>query len=200
MRLFLKYINFVMWPSRIEHQTYLCLFLLLHFNPYVMLEYLKQEFEQEVNSTRKLLQAIPEKDLSYKPSPISWTMGELAQHIATIYYWYVGTFTTDVYDISADYLERGDTNDIEATLALFETNVVKARTAFESLTAEKLQENWTMKAGENVVLGPLPRGMVARGFLFNHIYHHRGEMIVYLRATGNTVPSMYGPTYEQSPK
>lgn len=164
----------------------------------MILQYLAQEFEHEVESTRKLLQAVPEKDLGYKPSDISWTMGELAQHIATIYYWYVGTLTQDVYDMAADNLERGSTSDIKATLALFESNVEKARTALTSLTEEKLQHNWTMKMGEQVVLGPMPRGIVARGFLFNHIYHHRGEMIVYLRATGNKVPGMYGPTYEQS--
>ena len=166
----------------------------------MILQYLAQEFENEVNSTRKLLHAIPEKDLGYRPSDISWTMGELAQHIATIYYWYVGTFTRDVYDIATDQLKRGDTNDIKATLALFESNVEKARVALKTLTEEKLQSNWTMKAGERIVLGPMPRGIVARGFLFNHIYHHRGEMIVYLRATGNKVPGMYGPTYEESKK
>lgn len=163
----------------------------------MMLQYLIQEFEHEVNSTRRLLEAIPEKDIQFKPSVTSWTMGELAQHIATIYYWYVGTFTQDVYDMAAERLERGDTNDIKATLALFEENVDKARTALNALTEEKLQDNWTMKAGEQVVLGPMQRGVVARGFLFNHIYHHRGEMIVYLRATGNKVPGLYGPTYEQ---
>lgn len=166
----------------------------------MILQYLTQEFEHEVTSTRKLLQAVPEKDLAYKPSPTSWTMGELAQHIATIYYWYVGTLTKDVYDMAADHLERGDTNDIKATLALFESNVEKARAALKELTEEKLQANWTMKAGDHVVLGPMPRGIVSRGFLFNHIYHHRGEMIVYLRATGNKVPGMYGPTYEDSQK
>jgi len=46
-----------------------------------MLQQLIQEFEHEVNNTRKLLQAVPAKDLAYKPSSISWTMGELAQHI-----------------------------------------------------------------------------------------------------------------------
>lgn len=166
----------------------------------MILQYLTQEFEHEVKSTRKLLKAVPEKDLGYKPSEISWTMGELAQHIATIYYWYAGTLTKDVYDIAADHLERGDTNDIKATLELFESNVEKARAAIQSLTEQKLQDDWTMKAGEQVVLGPVPRGIVSRGFLFNHIYHHRGEMIVYLRATGNKVPGMYGPTYEESPK
>ncbi len=59
----------------------------------MILKYLVDEFEHEVNSTRRLLQMVPEKDLNYRPSEISWTMAELAQHIATIYYWYVGTLT-----------------------------------------------------------------------------------------------------------
>lgn len=166
----------------------------------MLLQSLQQEFEYEVTNTRKLLQAIPEKDLNYKPSEISWTLGELAQHIATIYYWYMGTLTLDVYDMATDHLERGDVNDIKATIALFESNVEKARKALQSLTEEKLQQNWTMKVGERIILGPVPRGFVARGFLFNHIYHHRGEMIVYLRATGNKIPGLYGPTYEESRK
>lgn len=166
----------------------------------MILEYLIQEFEHEVKSTRRLLQAVPEKDLGYRPSEISWTMGELAQHIATIYYWYEGTLSQDVYDMAADQLERGEPDDIQATLELFERNVEKARSALTALTDDKLQVSWTMKVGEQTVLGPLPRGIVARGFLFNHVYHHRGEMIVYLRATGNKVPGMYGPTYEDSHK
>ena len=163
-----------------------------------MLQSLIGEFEHEVASTRKLLHAVPEKDILYKPSPVSWTMGELAQHIATIYYWYTGTLTQDVYDMAKDRLERGDVNDIKATIDLFESNVEKARAALKSITEESLQQPWTMKVGERTVLGPMPRGAVARGFLFNHIYHHRGELVVYLRATGNKVPGMYGPTYEES--
>lgn len=164
----------------------------------MFLESLRQEFEHEVDNTRKLLHAVPEKDLGYRPSDISWTMGELAQHIATIYYWYVGTLTQDVYDMATDHLERGPADDLQATLQLFEHNVEKARTALSALTAEKMGQEWTMKVGERTVLGPLPRAVVVRGFLFNHIYHHRGELIVYLRATGNKVPGLYGPTYEDS--
>jgi uncharacterized damage-inducible protein DinB len=162
----------------------------------MLLKALFGEFEYEVNSTRKLLQAVPAKDISYKPSPISWTMGELAQHIATIYYWYAGTLTQDVYDIDADTFPREDPNNIAATLELFEAHVEKARAAMQTLTEEKLTQQWTMKMGERTVLGPMQRGIVARSFLFNHIYHHRGELVVYLRATGNKVPGMYGPTYE----
>jgi uncharacterized damage-inducible protein DinB len=164
----------------------------------MIVQALIQEFEQEVTNTRKLLQAVPAKDINFKPSSISWTMGELAQHIATIYHWYAGSLTQNIYDVATDTLVRKDPSDIEATLSLFEQNVEKARTAITSVTEESLQTLWTLKAGEQTILGPLPRGMVVRGFLFNHIYHHRGEMIVYLRATGNKVPSIYGPTYEQS--
>ncbi len=162
----------------------------------MILKSLSREFEHEVTSTRKLLQAVPEKDLGFKPSPTSWTMGELAQHIATIYAWYAGVCTVDEYDMATDTMERGSPNDIKATLELFERNVELARTALESLTEDNLKENWTMKVGEKVVLGPMARIGVVRGFLFNHIYHHRGEMIVYLRASGNKVPGMYGPVYE----
>lgn len=164
-----------------------------------MIKSLIAEFEHEVNSTRKLLQAIPEKDIDYKPAPTSWTMGELAQHIATIYYWYVGTLTKDVYDLAGDRLEREAPGDINATRNLFENNVEKARAALSVATEESLQDLWTMKAGDRTVLGPMPRGAVVRSFLFNHLYHHRGEMIIYLRATGNKVPGLYGPTYEENP-
>lgn len=164
----------------------------------MIVQSLIDEFEHEVTSTRKLLLAVPEKDLSFKPSPTSWSMGELAQHIATIYYWYVGTLTQDVYDIAADNLERGAPEDINATVALFEKNVEKARVALRSTTEESLMVQWTMKFGDRTVLGPVPRNLVIRGFLFNHIYHHRGELIVYLRSTGNKVPGLYGPTYEES--
>ena len=163
----------------------------------MIIKALLAEFEHEAISTRKLLQAVPAKDITFKPAPISWSMGELAQHIATIYYWYVGTLTRDEYDMDADSFERGDTRDIGATLELFEKNVQLARQALSSINDDDLQRPWTMISGGKPVLGPMPRGVVARGFLFNHLYHHRGEMIVYLRATGNKVPGMYGPVYEE---
>jgi|SRR5690606_6491542 len=164
----------------------------------MIVKHLVAEFEHEVISTRKLLLSIPKKDVNYRPAPVCWTMGELAQHIATIYYWYVGTLTQDTYDLAADKLDRGAPDDIAATVALFERHVELARAALAGLTDERLKDLWTMKSGDRTVVGPLPRGVVARSFLFNHLYHHRGEMIVYLRATGNTVPGLYGPTYEES--
>jgi len=165
----------------------------------MMLKSLIAEFEHEVTGTRKLLQAIPAKDIDYKPAATSWTMGELAQHIATIYYWYVGVLAQDVYDLTADRIKRGAPADIEATLNFFEENVERARAALNAITEGNLQDLWTMKSGDHTIIGPMPRGLVVRSFLFNHVYHHRGEMVVYLRATGNQVPGLYGPTYDEQP-
>jgi len=59
--------------------------------------------------------------------------------------------------------------------------------------------NWKMVMGsEKPIFPEMPRIQVVRSFLFNHLYHHRGEMIVYLRATGNKVPGLYGPTADDA--
>ena len=68
-----------------------------------------------------------------------------------------------------------------------------ARKALQELKEENLQDEWTMKVGERTVLGPMPRGIVARSFLSNHVIITVREMIIYLRATGNKVPGLYGP-------
>lgn len=91
-----------------------------------------------------------------------------------------------------------DISDIENIIGKFERAFNRAKESIESATDKSMFEDWKMIAGGKTVLQPMPRIQVIRGFLMNHIYHHRGEMIVYLRSTGNKVPSMYGPVYEDS--
>jgi uncharacterized damage-inducible protein DinB len=40
----------------------------------------------------------------------------------------------------------------------------------------------------------MPRIVALRSFLIHHIIHHRGQLTVYLRLNGATVPSIYGPS------
>jgi uncharacterized damage-inducible protein DinB len=162
----------------------------------MLLEALQSEFEQEAINTRKLLDAVPADKTGFKVTDFGWTLGELAQHIATIYFWYAGAFTQDEYDIPSSGIDRPDPSDISATRALFEKNVAIARDALNSVREEDLFRNWTLKSDGRTIIPPMPRMKVARGFLFNHLYHHRGELVVYLRAAGAQVPGLYGPTYE----
>jgi uncharacterized damage-inducible protein DinB len=45
----------------------------------------------------------------------------------------------------------------------------------------------------------MPRGVFLRSVLFNHWYHHRGQLTVYLRETGAKVPSIYGASADEHP-
>ncbi|KAA5532118.1 damage-inducible protein DinB [Taibaiella lutea] len=157
------------------------------------------EFLHEAENTRKLLNAIPDDALDWKPSETSWTTGQLASHIAEIYNWYDVTLHQDVFDMATYKYDKGDISKASNIVAKFEENVKKAQESLEAAKDENMMNEWKMTMGSDEPVFPvMPRAIVARGFLMNHLYHHRGEMIVYLRSTGNKVPGLYGPTYEES--
>lgn len=157
------------------------------------------EFLHEAENTRKLLNAIPDSALDYKPSEISWTTGQLGSHIAEVYNWFDATLHQNVFDMATYRYDKGDISKASTIVAKFEENLKKAHAALQSATDESMMENWKMvMGGSEPVFPEMPRIQVVRSFLFNHLYHHRGEMIVYLRSTGNRVPGLYGPTAEES--
>ncbi len=157
------------------------------------------EFFHEVENTRKLLKAIPDSALGYKPSEKSWTTAQLGSHIAEVYNWYQPTLHLNVFDMATYIYDKGDISAAANIVAKFEENVKKAKEALETATDESMFENWKMVMGGNKPIFPeMPRIQVVRGFLFNHLYHHRGEMVIYLRSTGNKVPGLYGPTFDDN--
>jgi len=152
------------------------------------------EFLYEAENTRKLLNAIPDSALSYKPSEKSWTTAQLASHIAETYNWWQGTLELPVFDMATYKYDKGDVSKASTIVAKFEENVKLAQASLEKATDESMMEMWSMVMGDTVLVQPAMRIQMVRGFLMNHLYHHRGELIVYLRATGNKVPGLYGPT------
>jgi len=162
----------------------------------MLVKLLLGEFLRESESTRKLLHSIPQNILDFKPSATSWTTGQLAWHIAEIYNWYPYTVHGNVFNMDEYEDVERDYADIEKIKTRFEENFKKAKESLETATDEQMSDLWKMTVGEKTVLPETPRIQVIRGFLMNHIYHHRGEMIIYLRINGCKVPGLYGPTYE----
>lgn len=156
------------------------------------------EFLHEAENTRKLLNAIPDSALDWKPSEKNWTTAQLASHIAGIYDWYDGVFRHDEFDMGAYSYDKGDITKAANIVAKFEENVQKAEEILRAASDDSMMDIWKMTVHGHVVFPPTPRAQVARGFLMNHLYHHRGEMIVYLRSSGNKVPGLYGPILEDS--
>lgn len=165
----------------------------------MIVQSLKGEFEHEVENTRKLLKAIPDTSLDYRPAAHLWSTGQLASHVAEVYNWYEPTLHHDVFDMAAYKYDKGDISKAANIVARFEENVTAARAALDKASDDTMFTPWKMVMGSDEPVFPvMPRIQVIRGFLFNHLYHHRGELVMHLRSSGNVVPGLYGPTYEES--
>jgi len=164
----------------------------------MLVQSLLGEFMFEVENTRKLLKAIPDSALEWKPSEKNWTTAQLASHVAEVYNWFPPTLEQDVMDMAAYKYDKGDITKAANIVAKFEENVKIAQQSLEKATDESMFVLWKMVFGNSEPMFPaMPRIQVVRSFLMNHLYHHRGELVVYLRATGNKVPGLYGPSLDE---
>ena len=66
------------------------------------------------------------------------------------------------------------------------------RAALSGVTDEHLQQNWLLLVSGNVVQQGTRFEMLTDTLA--HWVHHRGQMTVYLRLMGATVPALYGPS------
>ena len=55
---------------------------------------------------------------------------------------------------------------------------------------------WTMRDGEKIYM-TMPKVAVMRGFVLNHMIHHRGQLSVFMRLLDVPVPSIYGPSADE---
>jgi uncharacterized damage-inducible protein DinB len=75
-----------------------------------------------------------------------------------------------------------------------EKSVADARAALQRTNEDHLLTPWRLLVAGRVVL-EAPRHEVLRDTI-NHWSHHRGQMTVYLRLLGATVPALYGPSVD----
>jgi len=156
------------------------------------------EFDQEMVQTRKVLSRVPEDRLSWRPHPKSWTLGELATHVAWILAWAAPTLTCTDMDLAsptAPSSPKAVTSRADL-LNLFEGLLGPARTALAAADEATLALPWSLRAGEQVFFTKT-RGEVMRTFVLNHLIHHRGQLEVYLRMNDVPLPAVYGPSADE---
>lgn len=157
------------------------------------------EFDQEMANTRTTLERVPDNKLGWKPHPKSGSMGWLAGHLANLPGWAVIAIKQDSLDLSPDGAppkpQPAPTSQKEL-LATFDKNVVEARAALAGADDATLLSPWSLlKTGK--VLMTLPKVACLRGFVMNHIIHHRAQLGVYLRLNDIPVPAIYGPSADE---
>ena len=151
-----------------------------------------------MGTTRRLFERVPAADFEWSPHPKSYTLGQLVTHIANSPHWAQLTCETSEYDVAAagDAVRPVVPESIGELLNRFDGNVSAARARLVEQTDASLAAPWTLKHGANPIF-TMPKSAVLRGFVLNHLVHHRGQLTVYLRLRNVPLPAIYGPTADE---
>ncbi|MEO8764945.1 MAG: DinB family protein [Ginsengibacter sp.] len=157
---------------------------------------LTAELKHEAVNTRKMIERVPTDKLGWRPHEKSMTIGRLATHIADLPIWFERIISADEFDFATTIFNRESRESTGAILQLFDERLAAAASLLEAASDESLNSLWTSRRGENVLF-QLPKKVMLRNFAYNHIYHHRGQLSVYLRLIDVAVPGMYGPSADE---
>jgi uncharacterized damage-inducible protein DinB len=159
----------------------------------------RNELEQELAITRRLLERIPDDKYGWAPHPKSMTLGRLASHIAEIPEWAEGALVADEFDMHPPGGEMMVTREHTSTASLLEAFDAASATALKRLAEaedSKMGDGWSLKMQGQTIF-TMPRAAVIRTWVLNHLVHHRGQLSVYLRLNDIPVPSIYGPSADE---
>jgi uncharacterized damage-inducible protein DinB len=161
-----------------------------------LIEGMLQELEQETQTTRRVLERVPNEHLSWRPHPKARTLGQLALHIATVPAG-VAELASRSPAQAPDFADPSPKSASELVPTL-EQSIARAKQALGGMDDAALMATWRLMRGDREVLA-LPRVAFLRSVMLNHWYHHRGQLTVYLRELNVPIPSIYGPSADENP-
>src|SRR5580658_6839595 len=158
-------------------------------------ETLLPEFDEEMKNTRRLLECVPDGKFDYQPHSKSMTLGRLATHVAELPSWTTYTLDQEVLDLQPDFKPALATSRAEL-LQIFDKGAAEAREKIAAATDEDWRKIWTFKYAGKTIMS-MPRSVVMRSTIMNHLIHHRAQLGVYLRLNEVAFPGMYGPSADE---
>ncbi|MCH7979287.1 MAG: hypothetical protein IH935_09965, partial [Acidobacteria bacterium] len=154
-----------------------------------MIDPLLAEMEQEAETTKRVLERVPNDKLGWKPHTKSMSLGQLALHVATIPGSASEILAEDVFEFP-ERTQHAASSAAELVPALEET-IKTAKRVAGGFDDKKAMGTWKlMKDGKEIMAAP--RIALLRSFMLSHWFHHRGQLSVYLRLLDVPVPSIYG--------
>ena len=154
------------------------------------------EIDQEAQTTKKLLDQLPEDKLGWKPHPKSYSLGQLALHIATSPPNVAAAAVPDNFE--RPNLTQAEPKSRKEILDAFSQGLEATKATLSKMDDTKLMSTWNLTKNGKVVMSVARIGFL-RAILLNHIYHHRGQLSVYLRLLDVPLPSIYGPSADEDP-
>jgi uncharacterized damage-inducible protein DinB len=156
---------------------------------------LLKELEQEAQTTRKMLERVPTAYFSWQPHKKSMTIQRLAAHIAELPGWVTMAVTTDGLDFAANPYKQEEIHNNRELMDYFERSLADGRDHLAEATAETLDEPWTLRNGEDILL-VATKGEIIR-IVYCQIVHHRAQLGVFLRLLDIPIPGCYGPSADE---
>jgi len=154
------------------------------------------EMDQEAQTTKRVLDRIPESKLTWKPHPKAFSLGQLALHIAAAPGNLAGIAAQDT--VEAPNFVQAEAKSRQEVLDAFSKGMEAAKSTLKKMDDAKLMSMWTLTKNGKVLMS-VPRIGFIRSIMMNHVYHHRGQLSVYLRMLDVPVPSIYGPSADENP-
>ncbi len=159
------------------------------------IEMFLKEVEQEAQTTRKMLNRIPDDKYDWQPHPKSMTIGQLATHIADLPGWIAMALTTDELDFAANPYNPGEINNTADLLVLFEKNLAEGIAQLKATNEDILKQNWTLRNGSDIYMVDTKAGIVRVSI--SQTIHHRAQLGVFLRLLNIPIPGSYGPSADE---
>ena len=159
-------------------------------------EALIAELKHESSLTRKMLERVPIENALWKPHEKSMTLGRLATHVAEIPHWISEIINGDEFDFATRPFKSHIAASQDELVAICDEKTSKAIADLASMEENSLDNIWTVRSGEQIYF-KLPKKVAIRGWGLSHLYHHRGQLSVYLRLLDVPIPGMYGPSADE---
>jgi uncharacterized damage-inducible protein DinB len=153
---------------------------------------LMPEFDDEMTKTRTTLERVPAL-ADFAPHPRSMTLGQLAPHVAQLAGFGLFVLTTPSLDFSQTSFTPLAFESAAQLVRVFDEGVEKVRRALGDTPDAAWTELWRLAFQGNTLFEG-PRFLAYRQMFLNHLVHHRAQLGVYLRLTGQPVPAVYGPS------
>ena len=151
-------------------------------------DFLIADFENEMPTTLRVIEAVPSGHLDYRPDSKAKTGLGLVRHITLEDEWLLSCIANGAFTPPPDDSDACGIMNTADAVARYKEKVPAALGRVRAMSGEQLANVIDLFG---VIQAP---GVNFLAMTVKHSVHHRGQLSTYLRPMGGKVPGIYGPS------